>query len=290
MNIVKQFIKKWMIPPGIVILLAKIRKHLNRSGLSADERELLARNLDIKDRHLGSRCFIIGAGSSIAKQDLKRLAGECVISVSNTFVHPDYSVFKPKYHVVPNILLGHGVLYPREQFVEWLREMEQKTLNAEMFFHIGDRELIESNGLFVDRIIHWNDYCQWDGSDSFPLDLARVPNIWSVSELAITAAIYMGFDKIYLLGFDHDWFNGPMVYFYNHKTQHKMKPSDEKLAFADAEFQMRRHADMFKKYKYLYQMKENIYNANANPNHYLDVFPKVKYESLFAADVGHETH
>jgi len=28
-------------------------------------------------------------------------------------------------------------------------------------------------------------------------------------------------------------------------------------------------------------MKQNIYNANADPNHYMDVFPKVDYNSLF---------
>lgn len=117
---------------------------------------------------------------------------------------------------------------------------------------------------------------------STPVDLSRVPPIWSVSELAITIAVYMGFEKIYLLGIDHDWFNGLFVYFYDHKTQHALKPDEKQLDVVDAEFQMRRHAEIFRKYKYLYGIKQNIYNANANPNHYLDVFPKVDFDSLFA--------
>lgn len=281
MKSLKQFAKNWVIPVRIWSLLSKGKIGLKRSSLDVEQMKLLANNRQLKDRHAGSRCFILGAGSSIAQQDLKKLAGEYVISVSNTFVHADFSVIRPQYHVLPHIMYGHGALYPQENFVEWLKEMEQKTLNAEMFFHIGDKELMESNGLFTDRVIHWNEYCHWDGSNNFPLDLARVPHIWSVSELAITAALYMGFEKIYLLGFDHDWFNGALVYFYDHKTQHAMKPTEEKLAFADAEFQMRRHADIFKKYKYLYQKKKNIFNANSNPDHYLDVFPKVSYETLF---------
>ena len=60
-----------------------------------------------------------------------------------------------------------------------------------------------------------------------------------------------------------------------------MKPTEQQLEFADSEFQMRRHADIFKKYKYLYSLKRNIYNANANPKHYLDVFPMVDFDSLF---------
>ena len=50
--------------------------------------QLLEQNKQIFDRHKGERCFILGAGSSIAKQDLKKLAGEFVLSVSNTFVLP----------------------------------------------------------------------------------------------------------------------------------------------------------------------------------------------------------
>jgi len=93
--------------------------------------------------------------------------------------------------------------------------------------------------------------------------------------------MYLGFENIYLVGIDHDWFNGPLVYFYDHASEHAMKPDAESVSFADSEFQMRRHADIFRKYKYLYSIKRNIFNANANPKHYLDVFPKVDYDALF---------
>lgn len=277
----KQFISQWMIPPGIRALLSGALIRLRgRQHLSPEAIQLLEQNKQIFDRHKGERCFILGAGSSIAKQDLKKLAGEYIISVSNTYVHPDYPIIKPQYHVLPHILVGHSTIHSQEKFVEWLREMEPKTLNAEMFFHIGDKVMIDSNGLFTNRIIHWNEYCHWDETCNFSLDLAKVPAIGSVSEFAITVALYLGFDKIYLLGFDHDWFNGPQVYFYD-AMSHALKTTRQDLAFADAEFQMRRHANIFKKYKCLYRMKENIYNANANPNHYLDVFPKVDYDTLF---------
>ena len=282
MKLVKHFIKTWLLPPGVVRSVTRYKNKLRNGFFSAESKSLLKKSSQIKDRHIGSRCFILGAGSSIAEQDLKKLAGEFVISVSNTFVHPDFSVIKPKYHVLPHLIYGHGSLYSQENMVIWLQEMEQKTCKAEMFFHIADREMIESNGLFEGREIHWNAYSSdWDCDTSFPIDLSCIPPIRSVSEYAITVALYLGFDKIYLLGFDHDWFNGPLVYFYDHKTQHAMKPTAKLLEFADAEFQMRRHADIFRKYKYLYSVKKNIFNANADSQHYLDVFPKVNYESLF---------
>jgi hypothetical protein len=124
----------------------------------------------------------------------------------------------------------------------------------------------------------------WDGIFDAPINLMCVPPIWSVSELALTVALYLGFDKIYLVGIDHDWFNGVLVYFYDHTKEHVLRPDQTDLSFADSEFQMRRHADIFKKYKYFFSMKQNIYNANANPRHYLDVFPKVEFDSLFCLD------
>ena len=237
----------------------------------------------MENRHKGTRCFILGAGSSIKEQEISKLAGEYVISVSNTFVHPDFQIIKPRYHALPPLYRSHSSLYDEAAFVKWLRQMEGATDDAEMIMHIGDRQMINRNGLFEGRKINWVNYrnIPWDERFDTPIDLSNLPEIWSVSELALTVAVYMGFDQIYLVGFDHDWFNGPLVYFYDHKTQHAMKPTEEKLAFVDSEFQMRRHAYIFKKYKYLYCLKNNIFNANANPRHYLDVFPRVDFGSLF---------
>ncbi len=285
---IRAFIKNWVLPPAVSGMLGQVLLRLGpgRERLTPDEKaslqeklSLLAKNDELRDRHRGQRCFILGAGSSIKKQDLKKLQGEMVISVSNTFVHPDFPLFRPRYHVLPSIF-GH-TMYETDKYIKWLKEMDEKTFEAEMFFHYGDRGPIEKNGLFRARTVHWIEYAPWDGSVDTPLDLSKVPAVWSVSELAITVALFMGFEKIYLLGLDHDWFNGPLVYFYDEKKEHAMRPDKSKLAFADSEFQMRRHAEIFKKYKYLYGIRKNIYNANADPESYVDAFPKVTYDSLF---------
>lgn len=246
-----------------------------------EERALLLATRQLENRHSGQRCFILGAGSSISQQDLSKLQGETVISVSNTFVHPLFSTFRPRYHVLPPLVSSHGNLYSADKFVGWLRDMEQKTCDAEMILHVGDRNMVEQNGLFRGRAIHWVEYGSWDGDFAFPINLAHIPKIWSVSETAVTLAVYMGFNEIYLIGFDHDWFNGKLVYFFDPGSQHAMRPDQANLDFADAEFQMRRHADIFRKYKYLYSINRNIYNANANKRHYLDVFPKVEFDDIF---------
>lgn len=283
---VKNIISNWLIPPGFMNLYSRLRDHQlsNKSTMksySNDELSLLEENQTLKDRHTGQRCFILGAGSSIKQQDLTKLAGEIVISVSNSFVHPAIPLIRPKYHILPPAFKSHGELNTVENFIAWFAEMEKKTFDAEMFFHIGDRCELMRHGLYKNRVVHWVDYCPWDEQSTPTIDLARIPDIWSVSETAITVAIYLGFSEIYLLGFDHDWFNGPLVYFYDENKDHKLQPDKSMVTFADSEFQMRRHAYIFKKYKYLYSLKQNIYNANADSNSYVDVFPKVNYDSLF---------
>lgn len=275
---VKHFIAEWLLPPAFARFFKK-RKISEKNNTPFNQE--VEQTRVVKDRHTGSRCFILGAGLSIKQQDLKKLSGEYVISVSNSFVHPDMHIIKPKYHILPSILAGHSHVYNESKFVEWLREMDDKLFDAEIFMHYGDKKMVDKNNIFQKRKTHWIEYSTWNEKFNIPIDPASIPKIWSVSELAITLAVYMGFDKIYLLGFDHDWFNGPLIYFYDVKTEHKVQPTKEKLNFADSEYQMRRHAYTFKKYKYLYSLKKNIYNANANPNTYVDVFPKVDYDSLF---------
>lgn len=279
-----QFVRKWLIPPGIWRFLALVGKDSSEAERlpSHEDVALLAKSEKLKDRHRGSRCFILGAGSSVSSQDIRKLRGEIVISVSNTFVHPDFSIIRPRYHVLPPLLKSHGQLHSEEKFVEWLKAMEFATDGVAMVMHIGDRQMINRHRLFLNREIYWIEYLEkWDGGLPKFINLAQLPPIWSVSELALTAAVYLGFENIYLIGIDHDWFNGIHVYFYDHAKEHVLRPDLSDLGFADSEFQMRRHAEIFKKYKYLNAINRNIFNANANEQHYLDVFPKISFDALF---------
>ncbi len=47
----------------------------------------------------------------------------------------------------------------------------------------------------------------------------------------------------------------------------------------DTLYQMLGHAKIFYKYKQLFALSQNIYNANQDT--YVDVFPKTKFENLF---------
>ena len=193
---------RWLMPAGIFAAMRKAKSRVDCwTKRTRTDRVLLRQTADLRLRHAGKRCFIMGSGPSISLQDLSKLRGEFVLSVSNTFVHPEFGSIKPRYHLVPPIAASHGHLYPQIRFVEWFREMETATGDAEMFFHIGDRFWIEQEGLFAARKVHWVDYHGWAGESFDAVDLAALPGIWSVSELALSAAVYMGFERIFFICF-----------------------------------------------------------------------------------------
>lgn len=274
----RQFIKNWVFAPKLVSLLTsvwKIKKY--DSSLFVDE---------FKDQEKGNRCFIVATGSSIKEQDLSLLQDEIVIGVSGLYNHKYIHIMNPKYYINPPIFTSHSNYYSEEKFIAYLRDMDATLADSTiMFFDIGDRPKIEFYKLFTRKKIIWKNYVRWNQNHIRKINLSTMPSIWSVSESAIQVALYLGFDKIYLLGFDHDWFNGLFNYAYDIKKarKHFTQTAEEvsKKHGIDAEFQMTRHAQIFNKYKKLYNMKKNIYNANADQNSYVDTFPKVRYEDLF---------
>lgn len=276
----KKLIKEWILAPRIYNLLIKIQQKI----FNRYDKALFSNTL--RNTEERKRCFIVGTGSSIKNQDLTLLKDEIVIGVSGLFNHNNIDIINPKYYVNPPILNSHSKYYDKEKFRLYLNDMDIALKDDTiMFFDIRDRSFISDNNLFINKKINWINYTFWDKSNISNIYLDSMPAIWSVSESAIQVALYLGFDKIYLLGFDHDWFNGLFNYSFDTKKARKHFDETEKEVVekhgVDSEFQMIRHAQIFNKYKKLFAMKENIYNANADQNSYVDAFPKVKYEELF---------
>lgn len=276
----KQFIKDWIFTPKMLGKLISIKHIFNYKY----DKSLFSNQLQNLEK--GNRCFIVGTGSSIKQQDLTLLKDEIVIGVSGLYNHDDFKTIHPKYYVNPPIFSSHSKYYSEDKFVSYLKEMDSNLPDSTiLFLHIGDKKYIEKYNIFQGNTIMWKDYRRWDEEVINSINLSSMPGIFSVSESAIQIAIYLGFDEIYLLGFDHDWYNGLFNYAFDLKQARRHFAESAKDVILkhniDSEFQMRRHARIFNKYKKLYALKQNIYNANANESSYVDTFPKVKYEELF---------
>ena len=277
----KKLIKN-IIPPILLNKLILLKSLLrNIKDIKSIDKKY---NDRFKNMHSKDRCFIIGTGPSIKEQDLLLLKDEIVIGVSGLFQHNDIDIINPSYYVLPPVFRGHKDYYDEENFITWFKNMDialsDKTI---MILDIGDKKYIEKYNIFENKEIVWKTYAYWDKDIEInTIDLLSMPNIWSVSESAIQSAIYLGFKEIYILGFDHTWFDN----IWDHFTDDYMKDFDknklnECKVWVDSEHEMIRHAQIFNKYKKLYALKQNIYNANADANSYVDTFPKVKFEDLF---------
>ena len=280
----KQFLFDWILAPKIAInlqiILAKIKNRLKY------DQSLFKKNEALKDVEKGSRCFVIAPGPSLNQQDLTLLKDETCIAISTVYAHKDFAAINPKYYVLSPVFKYHGNASNEESLVSWLEAMDQG-LNDDtiMFMHISDKPYLEKYSVFKNKKIHWIQYIPWDEEQIDEIDLQNLADIKSVSETSFSVALYLGFDEIYIMGFDHNWFEGLNIYFDQKAYSKHFKVSSKDHAVNighDSECAMGRHSKMFKKYKALFAMKENIYNANSNENTYVDTFPKVKFEALFS--------
>lgn len=210
-NMLNNFLKS-LIPPILLIKLFRLRSYFQFWKF----KKLVAKNVKLKDMHRGERCFLLGSGPSIKKENLLSLKDEIVFALNNFYVHEDFAEImsgnKPKYYMTAPI-------HPPQtddEWMRWFKDMESKMpKNVNMIFGLSAykkniKYIFDRYEIFKREKINW--YFAGIGLDKFykfkNRDIDFVNPIWSastVSTYAILAAIYMGFSEIYLLGVDHNY-------------------------------------------------------------------------------------
>jgi hypothetical protein len=112
-----------------------------------------------------------------------------------------------------------------------------------------------------------------------------VPSFAGVSAFALSQAIYMGCNPIYLLGFDHDYLANRSVdrHFYAGGTisGHALNniPLSDRISYDE---EMRANLALWKNYRDLKNIaeKKGIQILNATNGGYLDVFPRVSFDEI----------
>lgn len=272
----------WFLPQ-------KIKSHLIRLGerlrnYYKNDQTLFKKNSELQGLETGNRCFILGTGASTNKQDLTLLQHETTIGIAGFFMHKDIDIIKPKYYIVNSVFGLHQKYLDAQKFINWLKAMDE-TLDDDtiMFMDAGDKPYLDKNNLFKNKKIYWYQMEYYDKEKIEHIDLQYLQKVSSISELAISICLILEFKEIYLLGMDHNWFEDG-AYFdnerYNKYFETNRAEVIEKHGY-DSLHQMQGHSKIFYKYKQLQALKHNVYNANANQNSYVDVFPKVSYDELF---------
>lgn len=164
---------------------------------------LRSRNKVFKNKHKGQRIFILGSGHSITTQDLTLLEHEIVMTQNHFHAHKDIAKISPEYHVV--VPKFHPAEYDND-WIEWLHSMEERLPGKTIYFMGSNTKyLVDRKSAIGDRTYYMD-----HGLDPVLMDKARIDitqrimTVQTVITQCITIALYMGFDKIYLLGFDLD--------------------------------------------------------------------------------------
>ncbi len=240
----------------------------------------------LRNTHRNKRCFIIGNGPSLNRQDLSILKNE-VTFVTNWFVlHPDYEKINPNYYCIIAHELFNGWESP--SFNDKLYGlMNQKTKSSIKFFPFHLKPYFLRNDLFSEHEVRYLLYeplvshQMWLKGKAnlnlvYPLDSAQ--NV--VAGCCLPLAYYMGFKEVYLIGCDCDYQirneTDQRKYFYQ-CTPNMPGPSYDFLSQSW-------HLDgpLFQSYRILAKAFEQldckVYNATAGGK--LEAFPRVDFNDV----------
>lgn len=213
--------------------------------------------LALKNSNSSYRCFILGSGPSVNKQDLSKLRNEFLIAVNQS-----YLITANNYGFFPNYICLSDC-----GFYEKIRETYE-LLPSKIVFSTGTNGKVGINykATNLAGIIKLNTFKKvWKGNFSINLEKGVYMSNTVIIDLAIPLAIYMGFKEIYLLGCDTE----ESGYAYKNMEEHKVT----KQAILP---------EVFASYSTVKRFSDNIgvKIINAGFGGKLESFPRVKLEDI----------
>lgn len=230
---------------------------------------------EYKNRHEGQRVFILGNGPSLNNCDLKLLKNEITFGVNSIFLDYENMGFHPTYYVVEDVFVA---------------EDRAKEINA----YKGP---IKFFGNYLKYCFSDSEDTRWlnvrfryDDYSDFPYFSTNTDRmVWvggTVSYICLQLAYYMGFSKVYLIGFDHNYTKPDNVitdgtewtsqgddpnhfhpgYFGKGKRWHAPRVDRMEMAYKKAK---------------IYFEKDGRKICNATVGGCLEVFDRVDYRTLF---------
>lgn len=151
----------------------------------------ILRQLKLKDKHKGERCFIIGNGPSLRADDLEKIKGEVSFAVNYIDAIFDQTAWRPTYY-----LSGDSASY----FLDG-----EKLSRVDAKYRFLNVRLADLFCRVYDGVYYYNTLSM-SSEDNFSQDI--IDGVyWSHGVLysAMQLAAYMGFAEIYLLGVDHQY-------------------------------------------------------------------------------------
>lgn len=267
-NEIKQKLEYYISP----IVLDIIRLVINIAS-SPFIKNVIKTNKKWENKYNGESVYVIANGPSLSMIDKKIYEGKKVI-VMNSFQKADW---KNSVEIVAHCI---GEPYGAVAWVEEdILESIDGTNSKSYWLHYSSYKKIRSIG--KDNFIHYVFLPYESGlwlKNYIRLHKSTLA-YQTTAQLAIQVALYMGFKKIYLLGFDHDWLASPKYskHFYSNSKDSTDTIGD--MRYIDIIKLMERMWTIYYKLADISSsLGAKIYNLS--PNSYLDIFELKSYGSL----------
>jgi hypothetical protein len=251
----------------------------------------LNHNNSLKSRYKERRCFVIGNGSSLNTQDISLLKNEVTICANSFFHNIVLNCWQPTFYCVID-----PIHFKKPFATTFFTNLTGRVHETTFVLPLIEKEMVDTIGVLSgynkNYVLFYPSVLKKSLSESQvgSVDLTGpIPGIQSVSQMGIMLAIYLGCNPVYLIGMDHDWlkyFQPGVEYprhFYENKDAEdhaKNYTHSEELTYKGNLINMLK---LWEGYEHLreYANNNNVTIINATNGGYLDVFERVKYESLF---------
>ena len=241
----------------------------------------MQRNSVFHNKHKGERCFVIGNGPSLKKQDLDLIQSETTFVVNGFWKHPSVKHSQPTYYFICDPIFFDGSSVANNFF----QDLRQHIFASRFFVPSRSYNVVVEQSLLPSDLTSYVAFSERmlgdNPADEF--DLTKpVPGVQTVPQLAILAAIYMGFSEIYLIGLDHDWLARTQAGGYNFFEGLTMNHPEAISEPVPYDMEMKSMLKVWQGYHGLNLKAKESGSRILNATHggFLDVFPRVSYESL----------
>jgi hypothetical protein len=249
-----------------------------------------ARNIELKNKHLNQRAFLIGNGPSILKQNLKKLNKEITFVFNSFFLHEEYEEINPTY-----LCSCDPSLEASDFRKQWYLLQQEKTQPTIKLFSKRVETIDKQEHLFQDHQVYYlhtpNSFSPALSTlESCSIDLTKPLSGHGLVfiDVALMSAYYMGIKEIYLLGMDGGKITSLDDYLnYNFYGKHPL------VSMEEYEFNYHKYhvnPNFHKSRKGLYEKsvgcikrtfeEKGISIFNATLNGYDTGFPRVDFEDI----------
>ncbi len=243
---------------------------------------MLPANARFKNLHAGRTAWVIGNGPSLRAHDLSRLGGSVKFAMNGFHKHPQGPIAQPDYY-----LFADGVFFDGSANCDAFLKRTRATFPDTTFFApwsawpaVRRRDLLPADST------HYIAFAgKLHSANLKPIDPTRpLPAITNSAQLAIMLAMYMGCQRICLIGMDHDWLAaiGRETHFYAEKTLADHPVAHGEMAGWRYIDRIRDAMELWSGYERLNALAASMGReiVNCSTGGYLDVFPRASFDDF----------